>query len=126
MQGSGHQGQLDATVSLKVKVGDTVQEGSVIAEAHKYPQPFVVRAPFSGRIISISDTAIEIDKSASSKGSFVNLENVDMVAISNGRIMGQSAVFLNLHVSVGDYVTEGQILADTCMSRVSAVVLNTC
>ena len=117
MQGSGHQGQLDATVSLKVKVGDTVQEGTVIAEAHKYPQPFVVRAPFSGRIISISDTAIEIDKSASSKGSFVNLENVDMVAISNGRIMGQSAVFLNLHVSVGDYVTEGQILADTCMSR---------
>lgn len=117
MQGSGHQGQLDATVALKVKVGDVVNEGQLIAEAHKYPQPFVVRAPFSGRIVSISDSGIQIDKSASPAGSFVNLENADIVAINNGRIMGQSAVFLNLHVSVGDYVTEGQILADTCMSR---------
>lgn len=117
MQGSGHQGQLDATVDTLVKPGDVVSEGQLIAESHKYPQPFVVRAPYSGRIVSISDTAIEIDKSASAIGSFVNLENADIIAINNGRVMGQSAVFLNLHVSVGDYVQKGQILADTCMSR---------
>lgn len=117
MQGSGHQGQLDATVNVKVKPGDVVKENQIIAEAHKYPQPFVVRAPFSGRVISVSDTGITIDKSAGATGSFVNLENADVIAIENGRIMGQSAVFMNIHVSVGDYVTEGQILADTCMSR---------
>ena len=117
MQGSAHQGQLDVTVDILVKEGDVVNEGALIAESHKYPQPFVVRAPFSGRVTAISDTGIEIDKSGSPIGSFINLDNTDIVAINNGRIMGQSAVFLNLHVSVGDYVEKGQILADTCMSR---------
>ena len=117
IQESSHQGQLDATVEILVKPGQTVRNGDVIAKAHKYPQPFVVRAPYDGRIVSISDTAIEIDKSMNSKGSFTDLTNVDMIAINNGRIMGQTAVFLNIHCSVGDIVKKGQILADTCMSR---------
>ena len=117
MQGFGHQGHVDVTMEIHVTVGAKVREGQCIAEAHKYPQPFVVRAPYSGTVISISDSMIQIAKSNVNVNSFVDLENVDGIAINNGRIMGQSAIFLNLHVSVGDYVEKGQILADTCMSR---------
>lgn len=117
IQNAKHHGQLDATVELFAKTGERVREGQVIAEVHKYPQPFVVRAPYAGRIARISDDCIQIDKNSSGLSSFVNLEDQDTIAIENSRIMGQSATFLNLHVSVGDYVEKGQILADTCMSR---------
>lgn len=116
MQGHGHMGRLDATVELHVKAGDMVSDGQLIAEAHKYPQPFVVRAPYDGTITDISDTKITIEKNHSGSR-WSNFENSDDIAISNGRVAGQSAVFLNLHVSVGDRVKKGQILADTCASR---------
>lgn len=116
MQGHSHIGRLDATVELHVTPGQMVSEGECIAEAHKYPQPFVVRAPYDGKIVDISDTAITIERGAADSP-YVNLDNADTIAIQNGRIMGQSAVFMNLHVSVGDRVHKGQILADTCASR---------
>ena len=116
MQGSEHMGRIDATVELHVTAGQNVTEGTCIAEAHKYPQPFVVRAPYDGKVVDITDTAIVIEKS-SSDSKWSNLDNLDTIAIQNGRIMGQSAVFMNFHISVGDYVHKGQILADTCASR---------
>lgn len=118
MQGSAHIGRLDVTMELVAHVGEMVRDHTLLAEAHKYPQPFVVRAPYDCNIISVSDSAITVERSTSSTTStFKNLENMDSIAIQNGRIIGQSAVFLNLHVSVGDHVRKGQILADTCASR---------
>jgi len=116
MQGSSHLGCMNATMEITAKVGDFLNEGTVIGQAHKYPQPFVVRAPYTGTILDITDTEIVIYKGAYG-GGFVDLDNVDYVAISNGRISGQSAVFLNFKVSIGDYVHKGDILADTCASR---------
>lgn len=116
MQGHGHSGRLDTTMDVLIKQGDYVNEGQLIAEGHKYPQTFVVRAPYDGTIIAIGDNKITIQRKRSS-GSFVNLEDCDDIAISNARIMGQSAVLLNIHVSVGDVVRKNQILADTCASR---------
>lgn len=116
MQGTEHIGRLDATVELHCKAGDRVTEGSCLAEVHKYPQPFVVRAPYDGEIVDITDDAIVISKSLA-KNEWTNLEDLDSIAIQNSRIAGQSAVFLNIHVSVGDTVRKGQILADTCASR---------
>ena len=117
IQESDHQGQVDATVELLVKAGQSVRDGDIIAKAHKYPQPFVVRAPYDGRITDISDNGISIDKTSGSLGTFVPLDEVDLIRINNGRILGQTATFLNIHCSVGDVVKKGQILADTCMSR---------
>lgn len=116
MQGHGHSGRLDTTMDILVKSGDYVNEGQLIAEGHKYPQTFVVRAPYDGKIIAIGDSKITIQRNSSS-GSFVNLEDCDDIALSNARIMGQSAVLLNIRVSVGDTVRKNQILADTCASR---------
>lgn len=109
-------GKLDTAVELLSKVGDRVREGVPIANIRQYPQPFVVRAPYDGRIVSISDSSIVISKTFTASN-FVDLENTDKINIENGRIMGQSAVFANIHVSVGDIVHKGQILADTCASR---------
>ena len=117
IQESHHQGQLDATVEILVKAGSLVNEGDIIAKAHKYPQPFVVRAPYDGRVIDITDEAIKIDKNIERTGAFVDLTTVDQVAIANSRVLGQTVTFLNIHVSVGDVVHKGDILADTCMSR---------
>lgn len=116
MQGSGHSGRLDTTMDLLIKQNDSVSEGQIIAEGHKYPQTFVVRAPYDGKIIAIGDSTITIQRHSSS-GSFVNLDECDDIALSNARIMGQSAVLLNVHVSVGDVVKKDDILADTCASR---------
>lgn len=117
MQGSGHKGRASSTMELHVHAGEMVNEGVCIAEEHKYPQPFVVRAPYDGTIREITDTGITIQKGEPT--TYVNFETdeIDTIAISNGRIMGQSAAFLNLHVSVGDRVHKGQILADTGISR---------
>lgn len=117
MQGSHHSGQLDATLEILAVAGETVSEGQLLARAHKYPQPFVVRAPFSGRVIEVTDDFIEISKNTDTSSVFVDLTQTDTVAINNSRIMGQTAVFLNIHVSVGDLVQKGDIIADTCMSR---------
>lgn len=110
-------GKLDTTIEFHYNVGDRVETGVCIAEAYKYPQPFVVRAPYDGRIHDITPDAIIIEKKSSGNSNFVNLENMDKITFSNGRISGQSAIFMNIHVSVGDYVHKGQILADTCASR---------
>lgn len=115
MQGSGHQGNTEVSIDKLVKPGEKVKTGQLLAEAFKYPQPFVVRSPIDGEIVSISDNQIHINRVSSS--GFINLEDSECVAINNCRIMGQSAIFINLHVSVGDRVHKGDILADTCMSR---------
>lgn len=109
-------GKLDTTVELLVNAGDKVREGVPIANIRQYPQPFVVRAPYDGRVIAITDNSITISKTMTASN-FVDLESTDKINIENGRIMGQSAVFANIHVSVGDIVHKGQILADTCASR---------
>ncbi len=116
MQGSRHMGRLDVTMELLVKAGDSLNKNDCIAEAHKYPQPFVVRAPYDCYIKDITDSYITVSKTNSE---YVNFDEggIDNISIANGRIAGQSAIFLNLHVSVGDYVRKGQILADTCASR---------
>lgn len=116
MQIGDYTGSLDMTVDVIAKVGDRVRNGDLIAEGHKYPQPFVVRAPFSGTISKIRDNCIEITRKTSDSG-FVNLDDVDVIAFDNGRIMGQSAVFMNVEVSVGDYVNKGDIIATTSASR---------
>lgn len=116
MQDANVPGQLDMTVDVIQRPGARVSKGDVLAEGYKYPQSFVVRAPFSGTIRAIRDNAIEIEKSTG-MSEFVDLENCDMIAFDNGRIMGQSAVFMNIEVCVGDYVQKGQILATTAMSR---------
>lgn len=116
MQIGEYTGSLDMTVDIIAKVGDHVRNGDLIAEGHKYPQSFVVRAPFSGTISKIRDNCIEINKGAGDTG-FVNLDDVDVIAFENGRIMGQSAVFMNIEVSVGDYVRKGDIIATTSSSR---------
>ena len=116
MQGSGHFGNTDVTVDVMVSEGQKVKTGDLLAEAYKYPQAFVVRAPYSGTVIGISDNSIEIAK-YQPDSVVIDLSKVDRVQINNGRIMGQSAIFLNIKVSVGDHVEKGQILADTCMSR---------
>lgn len=115
MQGSTHLGAMSATVEILAKPGDYLTEGTLIAQAHKYPQPYVVRAPYDGKIIDIGDNYITIYRGEES--GFVDLDKADNIAITNGRIAGQSVVFLNIKVSVGDYVKKGQLLADTCASR---------
>lgn len=116
MQIGDYTGSLDMTVDVIAHVGEHVRNGDIIAEGHKYPQPFVVRAPFSGTISKIRDNCIEITKKTSETG-FINLDDVDVIAFENGRIMGQSAVFMNVEVSVGDYVRKGDIIATTSASR---------
>ena len=118
MQGSCHMGQLDATMDIYVKTGDHVKHGQLLGEAYKYPQTFCVRAPYDGYITDIKDTYITISKKPQSTGGWVDLEkDVDNIAMSNFRITGHSVVLLSVHVSVGDYVKKGQILADTYASR---------
>lgn len=116
MQGARVTGQLDMTIDILAKPGQHVSEGELIADGYKYPQSFVVRAPFSGTIRNIRDNAIEIEKS-DRLSEFVNLDACDMIAFDNGRVIGQSAVFMNIEVCVGDFVEKGQILATTSMSR---------
>lgn len=116
IQNANTTGQLDMTVDVLAKPGQHVNDGEVIAEGYKYPQSFVVRAPFSGTIRDIRDNAIEIEKS-DHMSEFVDLDTCDMIAFDNGRIMGQSAIFMNVEVSVGDYVKKGQIIATSAMSR---------
>lgn len=111
-----HIGSHDSTLDMLVKVGSKVKSGEVLAEMYKYPQPFVVRAPFAGKIIAITKEEIQISRNTSTS-MVMNLDDVDYISITNSRIMGQTAVFLNIHVSVGDIVKKGQLLADTCMSR---------
>lgn len=116
IQNANVTGQLDMTVDVIAKAGQHVNNGDVIAEGYKYPQSFVVRAPFSGTIRAIRDNAIEIEKS-DHMSEFVDLDTCDMIAFDNGRIMGQSAIFMNIEVCVGDYVKKGQIIATSAMSR---------
>lgn len=116
MQISDYTGSLDMTLDVIAKNGQHVKSGDLLAEGFKYPQAFVVRAPFSGTIHKIRDNCIEILKS-DHMTSFINLDEADMIAFDNGRIMGQSAVFMNIEVSVGDYVNKGDIIATTSTSR---------
>jgi len=109
-------GSLDMTMDIIAKPGQHVRTGDLLAEGHKYPQSFVVRAPFDGTISKIRDNCIEITKGGNNTD-FVDLNNVDMIAFENGRIMGQSAVFMNIEVSVGDRVRKGDIIATTSASR---------
>lgn len=111
-----HVGSRDVTLDVLVSIGDRVKSGSVLAEMYKYPQPFVVRAPFAGKVIAITKKEIQISKNFTNS-MVMNLDDVDYISIQDSRIMGQTAVFLNIHVSVGDIVEKGQLLADTCMSR---------
>ena len=119
MQGGIMSGSKNATFDLLVKSGDYVKTGEKLAVAHKYPQSFVTRAPFDCKILEITGDSIQISRNTSSNRMMVDLEKdgVDYVAISNSRIMGQTAIFTNIHVSVGDVVKKGDVLADTCMSR---------
>lgn len=119
MQGSCHMGQLDATMDIYVKEGDRVQHGQLLGEAYKYPQTFCVRAPYDGYITDIKDSYITLSRKPFNAGGWVDLEgnDVDTISMSNYRITGQSVVLLSVHVSVGDYVKKGQILADTYASR---------
>lgn len=116
MQGDGHQGQIDQVVVLNIDAGDSVKKDDLIAVLHKYPQPFVVKAPFDGVITDINDTAISITSEVNASG-FIDTTKCNTVKIENSRILGQTVTFMNIHVSVGDKVKAGDILADTSMSR---------
>ena len=116
------EGQLDVIIVLNVSTGDTVIEDDVLAELVVNPQFFVVRAPYSGRIMNIDGDSITIErKKHEGNQSFVYLDDdgeyVDSIRTSDCRIMGQSAIFLNFEVSEGDVVKKGDILATTAMSR---------
>ena len=81
-------------------------------------QAFVTRAPYDCWVTRITSEGIEISKKAPTTG-WVDLENDerDVLKITSSRINGQSVVFTNIHVSVGDHVNEGDIIADTLASR---------
>lgn len=117
IQRPGDIGKLNITMEYYVGNGDRVNEGQIIAEAISYPQTFIVKAPYDGEVVSITNDTIVINKSGRSTPGFVNLEELDSIKYESSRIRGQSAVFLNLHVSIGDKVKKGQILADTYASR---------
>ena len=114
MLGHGHTGQLDGAMTLVAHKGDKIKKGDTIGYLHKYPQSFVVRAPFDGTISRITDGTIEIMRGSSG---IVNLDDVETISYESGRIMGQSAVFTNLQVSVGDKVKKDQIIATTSISK---------
>lgn len=114
-----HLGSESLTFDILVKAGDKIKQGDLLCEAYKYPQNFVVKAPFTGYIRDITNNMIVISKNEPISSSVMNFEADDCqsISIKNGRIMGQSVVFTNIHVAIGDKVVKGQILADTCASR---------
>ncbi len=112
-------GQLDAVIDLTVKAGDTVRAGQVIARAMKYPQDYVVRAPYRCRILGVTNNSVEImrlSEGSSFQGGAVDLTKCDTIALSNSRILRQTATFMNLRVSVGDILEKGDIIATSTVS----------
>lgn len=100
-----------------VKRGDHVKKGEVIADGYVYPQDFVVRSPYNGFVSEINHDHIVLSKSNNMDAVDLEAHQVCTLPLQSFRQLGNNAVFLNLHVSVGDSVSKGQILADTCTSR---------
>lgn len=103
-------------LELCVEVGDKVHVGDNLAVTHKYPQAFVVRAPYDCYVQKLESDGLTITKS-SSGGGWIDLETVDKIKIKASRINGQSVVFTNIRVSVGEQLHKGDIIADTLASR---------
>ena len=107
--------------SYHVKVGDAVKAEQLICTGVLHPTSFVVRAPMSGYVTHISRTSIEIMKSnnAAIPGRPVDIreEEPTIIPLYPFRKIGTNAVFLNIKCAVGQYVKEGEILADTYTSR---------
>lgn len=112
-------GLLDTVIELLVKPNTIVNKGDVIAKANKYPQYFVVRAPYRCQILNITDNDIQIMRmpEGSFSGGAVNLDECDKITIENSRIAGQTATFMNILVSVGDVIESGGLLATTGVSH---------
>lgn len=117
LRSSGQKGNVDRIVNLLVAVGQTVSTETVLARVYSSPKSFVVRAPYSGRITEIAGNHITIAKCKRNEPIPFDLEAQDNVTFEDCRIMGKSPIFMNINVSVNDYVEEGQILATTNMSR---------
>ena len=77
-------GQIDQVVVLNIDAGDSVKKDDLIAVLHKYPQPFVVKAPFDGVITDINDTAISITSEVNASG-FIDTTKCNTVKIENSR-----------------------------------------
>ena len=120
MQGPNTVGSLDVTMDVMGKAGDKVEPGTVIAESHNYPQVFVVRAPYDCEILKIEEDFITLRKLGEGTGNFfVNFETeqIDKIEMAKMRITNTSAVIMSLHVSEGDILHKGDIIADTQASR---------
>lgn len=111
-------GQLDVVVELLVQPGTFVKKGQLIARAMKYPQDFVVYAPYRCKVIGITSDSIEVMKleNDANNSSVVDLINCDTIAISNSRIVRQTATFMNIQVSVGDVIEKGDVMTTSTIS----------
>lgn len=117
LRSSGQKGNVDRIVNVLVTNGQMVGSDTVLARVYSSPKSFVVRAPYSGRITEVTGNYITIAKCKRNEPIPFDLEAQDNITFEDCRIMGKSPIFMNIHVSVNDYVEEGQILATTNMSR---------
>lgn len=104
-------------IDYHFKVGDHVKKNEVVAEGYIYPQDFVVRSPYNGFVSEIDHDHIVLSKSNNMDAIDLEESQVCRIPLNSFRQLGNNAIFLNLHVSVGDSVVKGQILADTCTSH---------
>lgn len=104
-------------IDYHVKVGQHVKKNDIVAEGYVYPQDFVVKSPYNGFVSEIDHDHITLSKSNNMDAVDLEESQVCRIPLNSFRQLGNNAIFLNLHVSVGDSVKKGQILADTCTSR---------
>lgn len=104
-------------IDYHYKVGQHVKKNDIVAEGYVYPQDFVVRSPYNGFVSEIDHDHITLSKSNNMDAVDLEESQVCRIPLNSFRQLGNNAIFLNLHVSVGDSVVKGQILADTCTSR---------
>ncbi len=111
-------GQLDVVMDVLVKQGEQVKAGQTLARAMKYPQDFVVRAPYRCKVIGITANSIDIMRCNEAGSSFgaIDLSQCDTITLSNSRIAGQTATFLNICVSVGDVLERDDVIATSTVS----------
>ncbi len=104
-------------IDYHYKVGEHVKKNDIVAEGYVYPQDFVVRSPYTGYVAEIDHDHVTLSKSNNMDAVDLEESQVCRIPLTSFRQLGNNAIFLNIHVSVGDSVEKGQIIADTCTSR---------
>lgn len=104
------------------KVGEHVKKGQLVVEMSKHPADFVVRAPRDGYITAATHNSITIESDMNFKE--MRDDNTVVIPVKPVRVFNNNILFMNTHVSIGDYVHKGDILADTCTSREGYLTLS--